>query len=230
MHSDRVGSREAALAEISAHPPYRSEDLAVISAWQPARTRDALTALFSLDTLLRGTIARAREPILAQMRLAWWRERLREPADRRPIGEPLIEAIGRTWSGAEEGLVRLIDGWEALLAAAPLGRETISVFADGRGQAISGFARLCGNVGTGAVFAGRRWALAEFATGSRHPSDRAAAIEIARKLPETPILPRSLRGVAVLNALAARALDRGEPMLAGRGAALVAMRVGMFGR
>jgi hypothetical protein len=39
-----------------------------------------------------------------------------------------------------------------------------------------------------------------------------------------------LRGIAVLRGLSRRALDRGEPLMEGRGGAVAAMRLGLFGR
>ena len=63
--------------------------------------------------------AQAREPLLGQVRLAWWRDRLgQDPADW-PAGEPLLAAL-RGWQPQFAALAALVDGWELLLGAPPL--------------------------------------------------------------------------------------------------------------
>lgn len=202
------------------------DHLAVALAWQPMVARAALAALFALDTRLAGIVGQAREAMLAQIKFAWWRERLAEVADDRPAGEPLLAAIGSTWAGREKPLLTLVDGWEEMLGEDEPMEGSISRFAHARGAALAGLAGIVGGDSEKAANAGRRWALAEVAHGAG--SEPARALGLA--LPPPASLSRNLRGVAVLDGLAARSLVRGEPMLARRGAALAAMRLGMFGR
>lgn len=194
-------------------------------AWQPRDTRGALAALFSLDERLAQALAHAREPLMAQVRLAWWRERLTAPVAEFPAGEPLLTAIAAEWGDRASDLVALVDGWEELVGEDEPSGQAIDAFAEGRGSALGTFARLVENSVVSAAIVGRRWALADLAARSHQQS----AI-VARTLPKVPRLPRSLRGLAVLDALAARSLARREPMLAGRAAALLTWRVGMTGR
>ncbi|MBU1756741.1 MAG: hypothetical protein KJ703_07135, partial [Alphaproteobacteria bacterium] len=51
--------------------------------WTTDPVRTVLVPLFTLDERLARIVATVREPLLAQMRLAWWRDRLGEaPASR----------------------------------------------------------------------------------------------------------------------------------------------------
>lgn len=209
-------------------PPERRIALAVT----PAPLRPVLEALLLLDARLGEALARAREPLLAQVRLAWWRERLAEGPAAWPLGNPVLTHLAACWLGPTEALVALVDGWEELLGEAPLDQHAIARFAAGRGAAIAAFADIVGEAGfrDRAAKAGQRWALADFASRASDARERTAAFALARALPPCGPLARALRGVALLDGLAARAVARGEPLLAGRAAALAALRLGLFGR
>lgn len=187
--------------------------LAVALAWQPRASRPALAALFNLDRRLSAAIAQANEPMLVQLRLAWWRDRLAEPAAARPKGEPLLAAIGDQWGDRAADLSPLVDGWESWLLEA-----TADGLGESRGQALAGFARLVGATGFDAEVqaAGRNWALAQTGQGGEPIAHRG-------------IRSKALRGIAVLDGLARRAIERNEPMMHGRAGALAAIRLGMFG-
>jgi phytoene synthase len=204
--------------------------LGLALAWQPRATRPALAALFALDQRLAGVVARAREPLLAQMRLAWWRDQLGSGAE--PVaGEPLLAEIAAHWVERTPHLAVLADGWENLLGDAPLAADAIDAFASARGEALAAFADLAGASPDrdSALAAGRRWALADFAWQASDPDERERALALGKEVPLAPVRTSRLRGVAVLGGLARRALERGEPLLSGRGAVLRAMRLGMFG-
>jgi phytoene synthase len=197
-------------------------------AYAPAAARPYWLALLALDSRLAAVIREAREPILGQLRLAWWRDRLREDPTQWPRGEPLL-ALLATWQQARAGLVGLVDGWEAMLGEAPLPAEALSTFAAGRGQALGA---LAGELGQGgdraeAERAGAEWTLAELSTSLSAEAERhtAAALLAGRDL-RTPRLPRVMRPLTVLHGLAVRTLERG----AGAGAMLTALRLGIFGR
>ena len=204
---------------------------AIALAWQPRATRAALASLFEFDRRMAGVVARAREPMLAQVRLAWWRERLGEDTSLGTPGEPLLTDLAARWESHAAKLTPLIDGWEQLLGEAPLAETALNGFADGRGRAFAAFAELVGAGvhASAALAAGRCWAFADLASRSSDAQERELARSLGRKEPLAPIRSRSLRGIAVLGGLSRVALDRGEPLLEGRGAALTAMRLGLFG-
>lgn len=198
----------------------------------PWRYRPALQGLLLLDARLAQSLARKGDPILSQIRLAWWREQLAGLGARGFQGEPLLAVLTGTWGLAAARLATLVDGWEELIGEPPLDRSAISRFAAGRGQAMAAFAMLAGEADhrPASSRAGERWALADFAARTSHADERAAALDMARAMPLPVALPRALRGLALLDGLAARAASRGGPLFAGRGAALAAMRLGLLGR
>lgn len=197
-------------------------------AYAPRAAREPTLALFLLDTRLAGFVRRGGEPLMAQMRLAWWRDTLRgTPADW-PRGDPLLEML-RAWR-TPAPLVALVDGWEQLLAG-ELDREAITAFAGGREK---GWAALAGEIGAeGAAVepAARAWALGDLAGNLSDPAERALVVQATRPDRYVPPSGRALRPLAILGGLGRRALAKGGvPLLDGRGAALAALRLGMFGR
>jgi phytoene synthase len=197
-------------------------------AWQPPSSKELLAGVFALDARLARRIGSSKEPLIVQITLAWWRERLMEHSR----ADPLLAKLVDDWGGSAAALVPLVDGWEELLGDSPLPRPAIEGFASGRGLALEAVARRLGNASDfeTAKLAGQRWALAHWAfrTPSLIESDR--ALELAEALPPPQPLSHPLRGIAVLDGIAARAVARRRPMLEGRGAALLALRVGLLGR
>jgi len=205
-----------------------TEPFRLALAWAPHASREATLALFALDTRLAGFLRRGGEPLAAQMRLAWWRETLQTPASDWPKGDPLLDTL-RDWA-APDRLVALVDGWEALLGEG-LDREAIRDFALGREKAWLALAEQVGCSPAGVEAAAQAWALADLAANLSGAAEREGVLGEASAL--SPELPRerTLRPLAVLGGLGRRALSRGgRPLLEGRGAALLALRLGMFGR
>lgn len=171
--------------------------------------------------------------MLGQMRLAWWREMLGTPVEARPRGDAVLDGIGEHWQGREGALAAMVDGWEVLITAARLGPAEIEAFAAGRGAFFGALeAQLSGARAARVAAAGRRWALADAAASISDAGERAALVEagLARAgLGESERMPRALRGLAVLDALALRALRRGgRPLMEGRGAPIAALRAAIF--
>ena len=119
-------------------------------AYAPTRARPAWLALLALDTRLAQQVRSAREPMLTQIRLAWWHDRLREPVSAWPQGEPLLVALA-DWRGQHGSLAQLVDGWEMLLGEAPLTDAALEGFVAGRALSIDRLQRIIkGNGSTGA--------------------------------------------------------------------------------
>lgn len=189
-----------------------------------------MLALFLLDTRLAATVRGGREPVLAQIKLAWWREQLGKDAGDRPAGEPLL-ALLAPLAAQGAALARLVDGWEQLLGESPLGSEALAGFADGRGAAFAALARHLGEPAAApeAERAARGWALADLTAKLGHAEERATAQDLARRHDwRRPALSRRLRPLAVLHGLAARGRGQG-PLLDGPGALFTATRVGLLG-
>jgi phytoene synthase len=86
----------------------------------PADVRPAFEALFQIDAAMGDVVARATQPALGAVKLAWWRERLEELDQGMVPAEPRLRAVAdhllpRGISGAD--LAALEDGWATLLEA-----------------------------------------------------------------------------------------------------------------
>lgn len=199
-------------------------------AYAPARARPDTLALFALDARLAGIVRQAREPLLAQMRLAWWRDRLADSALPGGLGDQLLERLN-LWP-QRAGLVALVNGWEALLAESPLPDSAIDAFVRGRAEACGDLARQLGlaDAARSAASAGAGWTLAELAGKLGDPGETARVVQLAQER-EWPMiqLPRALRAITVLHGLARRKQGSGE-LISGPRDLLRAARLGLLGR
>ena len=71
----------------------RDRDL--IRLYWPADLRPAFDALFDIDDAMGDVVARATQPALAAIKLAWWRERLEELDQGLVPAEPRLQAVAR---------------------------------------------------------------------------------------------------------------------------------------
>lgn len=219
---------QTALAPESLPAPQR-----IALGYAPRRARAAFAAIFALDAHCAHLLRRSSEPMLAQMRLTWWREALGRPAEERAKGSPLLASLA-AWDGEEDALAGLVGGWEYLVGAPPLPASDLESFASCRADAFAALSRLlgAGHAAAAAREAARHWALADLVQGLSDPQERAEALGLACRNATPAIrLPRSLRPLAVLDGLARRAIAQGGvPLMSDRTSALVALRIGAFGR
>jgi phytoene synthase len=88
-------------------------------SYAPGHLRQNLLWLLAFDLRMRSVVERAREPLIAQMRFAWWREMLVKPALERPKGEPLLAALAAVERDEMvNAALQLVDAWE-LVAGDP---------------------------------------------------------------------------------------------------------------
>jgi phytoene synthase len=158
-------------------------------AYAPAAARDAWLALFLFDQRLAETARPGREPLMIQLRLSWWRDRLGEQSVAWPVSEPVLGQL-KAWREQHGPLVKLVDGWEALVIAEDGGAE----LAQARAEALEALARLLG------------------------VEDLSSTKEAARQFvdPQTApttvrAIPREMRPLAVLRAMARREARGGPP-------------------
>ena len=200
-------------------------------AWSPAKLHGALSTFLQLDRRLARIVARTTEPMLGQMRLAWWRDAFGQSPAARPRGDAVLDGISQHWQGREAALIALVDGWEVLIGSEQLGPREVDSFAAGRAAP---FLALIGDADEAArrrvEQAARCWALADVVTGISNLQERNVFLDAACSIPlPHGRLPSEMRGLAVLEALARRALGReGAPLMAGRGASLTALRAAIF--
>ncbi|MEL0251854.1 MAG: hypothetical protein VW935_07885, partial [Novosphingobium sp.] len=171
---------------MSAKPLEAAENLDEVSRlaliYAPVSARNAWAALLVLDRRLAEAAPSGREPLMIQIRLAWWRDRLQEDSEAWPSSEPVLQAL-KAWNGQHKVLVRLVDGWES----AVIGED--------------------GGVDLRAARIEAYIALAQLLGVERLDAVREAALETVD--PSTPSrarqrLPRSMRPLAVLRVVAQR--------------------------
>jgi phytoene synthase len=146
--------------------------------YAPAGVRAGLHALFALDDTFAHVLRTTTEPIIGQMRLAWWHDALQRLDTAVPPAQPVLQALadevvphgvpGRT-------LAELVAGWEALIEADTVDPTAMAVHADARGASLFATgAILLGREDARVAAAGRGWALADL---SRHLRSADAAAQ-----------------------------------------------------
>lgn len=133
--------------------------------------------LWTLDARLARLVATTTEPMIGQLRLAWWQEALSDEAGVKGRGDPLVDALRAAGEAPPAGLTAWLDGWEAIIAD-----DDLETYAIGRGAGV--FHSLAGEAEVPAWLqqAGAVWALWDF-TG--HVKDRelaTRALDLARKM------------------------------------------------
>ena len=173
-------------------------------AYAPGPARPGWTALVLLDHRLSRAVAGASSPLIGQLKLAWWRDRMRESAARWPAGEPLLAALV-PFDGERAALEALIDGWEGLIGE-EVEAGALERLGDARAEAVAALARVldCAADRSAIATLARRWTMPD---GARSGPVR---------------LPRALRPLVIL--------ANAPPSGAGVVALLRTVRLGMFGR
>lgn len=205
-------------------------DVRLALAYAPPRLRRKLAPLFALDAVLGAQLALAKEPVLAQLRLAWWREELVKLKQRPALGDPVLLSllpVVKAYPEMADMLPGMADGW-ACLAGEP-GEEAAREFARLRGGGLFGAAGLAlGASPRGLDEAGSWWAMAGLLTGAH--GERLSRLA-AGMLPPLPGLDRAkdLRPLALLLRYAAHdviALRRRRPF--GPGPRRIAQTLGQL--
>lgn len=208
-----------------------SGELELALAYTPTQLRDRFRAALALDQRLGRIAAATSEPMLGQMRLAWWRDMMETEIASRPKGDAVLDAIGSEWSGAETPLVKMVDGWELVIASEKLGKAELEAIAAGRSAPmIAALGEECGVAQKNVELAARTYAFADLASRLTDPHERQYAVRLGLDASTNlQRLPTAARGLAVLGALARRALRRGgASLMEGRAASLVALKAAIL--
>ena len=198
-------------------------------AYAPSSSRPALLGFLALDKRLSDIVRSSREPMLAQLRLAWWREHLSQSPAQQPEGEPLFVALAH-WPGPNAALTGLVDGWEGIIGAPPLPLAAFETLAAARAAGFGAF--VTRSTQAAAQRMGRNWGLADIAAHLGDGREREAVLAMVRAQDwRWQRLPRQLRPLAVLHGLAARTdWQNNETVSLTPGALLAAIRIGITGR
>lgn len=102
---------------IASEPIGADRELALLHL--PEQAREAVRALFALDSAMADVVARSTEPALGRIKLAWWREQLEALDSDDPPAEPRLRAAadlllpggikGVEIAGLEAGWATLLD-------------------------------------------------------------------------------------------------------------------------
>lgn len=175
-------------------------EVALALSYAPADARRRLETLWAFDARLADIVRTTTEPLIGRMRLTWWHDAV--TGDAPPAGEPLVAAV-RDAALPQDALVRMVDGWEALLDGDD--PATLTVYAEGRGGGL--FAAAAAVLGTAASRrAGEGWALVDLARHHSRPEVAARALGLAQqRLAEAPVRwERAGRPLGALAKLARR--------------------------
>ena len=161
-------------------PRLRDPMQSIALGYAPGAARRGLHAVWALDAALGDVVRTTTQPMIGQIRLAWWRERLETLGD--APGEPILAALAQFPVIAVKHLIAMVDGWEVLIGEGPLIDDAITEHAGLRGGGMfAASADVLGQAGTDPA-CGAGWAAADLA---RHWSDvenagRARAFAVAR--------------------------------------------------
>lgn len=196
--------------------------------YAPQQWRLRYGALFALDARLRRYVLTNTEPLLSQIKLAWWREQMDKPVD----GEPILAAVHGGWREDKNILRQLVDAYEGLLGATPVDEARAKELLSASAQAFASMAQRTGE-GQHALTVQRQgelWSSA-WLLGHRLVTNNWPRYLVGSENLPVPRLPRALRPIAVVGALGRRSLARGGAPIVGSAADVaVALRAGMVGR
>lgn len=211
---------EDAAPEFNFYPDMRDQRVMVAV---PRERRVAMAALWGLAARLTKLLLDAREPLIGQIKLAWWRDMMAllasDPAAL-PKGEPLLADLAASWAG-QGGLDALVDAAEAMLLA-----ESDAE----RRAAAEGFGAQLFALSGGGKAAGKRWGLL-WGAGVVEAEDAARRLMADAKNADAPARGdfAGNRALLMLDRWAAAIARRdGERQLRSEG--LLLLRIGLFGR
>ena len=192
-------------------------DRTLVLAYVPAARRAAVEALWRLDSALASVLSTGREPLVSQIRLAWWREALEKLDTARAPGEPVLQGLAAHVltagiSGTE--LAAMEAGWAVLLSSDPLRAADLDRYSSARGGLLFRCtARLLGESlpAPGVEAGGAAWALVDLARHSAGEADAEAALDAVRASPAARRWPSRLRPLGMLAVLAARDAEPERP-------------------
>jgi phytoene synthase len=171
-------------------------------AYTPVAFRPAFTLLLQLDVRFADIVQKAREPMIAQIKLAWWRDAFAAEPALRPKGEPLLQALGACGDViSPSALEDLVSAWELLLGEDAWAAQDVEAHAALRGDAIFGSYAVWIGQGFDVSALSHQWALD--ALRLEFPSkfvaldnQRLPAFPKGRKLRPLSILAMSVRNVS----------------------------------
>lgn len=191
-------------------------------------------AIWRFDARLAHLARTTTEPMIGQMRLAWWNDVIDDPHQRKGQGEPVVDALRASGAVAAAGLGMMLDGWEVLVVEQDLGTAELRDFAAGRGGGLFRALAGTGEVPEWLAQAGQVWALWDLAGHVGDAALTAAAITLAREtIPaKAGPWPSEWKPLRIAYTLARQDVLRNRSAPAGmpRSLALRLLRIALVGR
>ncbi|MPT48164.1 MAG: hypothetical protein E2598_07040 [Sphingobium sp.] len=176
---------------------------------------DGARQIIALDNECAHIARQAREPMMAQIRLAWWRDGLASeealPAHRSPQMDAL-RALDQ-FGDIRPALIAIIDGWEEMILwNGDQPEAMLEIYASGRGGGF--FSALRPDYAGDAALEGAIWSMWDLAGHLGDAELSAAAIAYGRQLlMKKPAMPGGLpRMLAMLSGAARHDVKRGAAM------------------
>ena len=182
-------------------PPQLPPPANLAVAYTPVAFRAAFTLLLQLDMRFADIVRKAREPMIAQIKLAWWRDAFAAEPALRPKGEPLLQALGAYGDVISSlALQDLVSAWELLLGEDEWAAQDVEAHAALRGRTIFGSYAAWAGEGCDISSLSHQWALdalrvefpSKFVAFDNQPLP---ALPKGRKLRPLSILAMSVRKV-----------------------------------
>lgn len=175
----------------------RDRERYLTTLWAPVAARPALLAIHAYDLEQQRVVAEAREPMLAEIRLAWWREQLEQlSAGRLAPPQPLLRALRHDARPRAVDLTMLSRIEEGYLPLLTEGRLDALAMAEARGAplfealATALLGRPLDNEESGdAALAGTRWALARLWRAGWGQAETRLSVLEPPDFPEAPAGP-----------------------------------------
>ena len=170
-------------------------------AYTPVAFQPAFTLLLQLDMRFADIVRKAREPMIAQIKLAWWRDAFAAEPALRPKGEPLLQALCACGDViSPSALEDLVSAWELLLGEDEWAAQDVEAHAALRGRTIFGSYAAWAGEGCDISSLSHQWALdalrvefpSKFVAFDNQPLP---ALPKGRKLRPLSILAMSVRKV-----------------------------------
>jgi 15-cis-phytoene synthase len=174
-------------------------DVTIALAYARADLRKDFAALLALDAQIGKIVRTAKEPMLARIRLAWWREQLEGLEAAPPPADPILQAVRVLLQRHDVNggaLVPMVNGWETLLEELPLDEGALTEYAAGRGGTLFEMADRIAKSASGvdAKVCGQAWAHNDLV--------RFSGVGAARKC--AVFMPKALRPFAIFARFAER--------------------------
>jgi 15-cis-phytoene synthase len=169
--------------------------------------RDGLGIILMLDNRLAGIFDKAGEPLIAQMRLAWWNDVIAKPAKERPAGELLLAILAEVEANnpafnIASAMQELIEAWDMLLSQPDWSSALLSEHTITRSSAVFGwYARMTGansRHSTAVNRIGVDWAFNDLLCHCRNETEVHDVKAAQQVMSSNDKLPRSLRPLSII--------------------------------